>query len=68
MTGWEAICREKVQWAQSGAARDPHPSNWSSVRYWKRKLWWARFGVYISAALGSSIGVGIVLLVEHLLT
>ena len=55
------LMREQV--ARAASSDLTHPSNRGWLRRAKRHLWVARFGVYVYAAVGavvgSSIGVGI---------
>jgi hypothetical protein len=63
MSAWEAACRENLAAARLHVMVEPDRLNRQAVRIWRRRLWWARFGVYVSAGLGTVWGASIAYLI-----
>lgn len=55
MSAWEQACRTNLELARSWDQSEA-PNRWA-VRHWRHRLWWARFGVYVSAVAGVALGV-----------
>lgn len=58
-SAWERACREHL--AQTRTWDMTAPANRWAVRQWSRRLWWARFGVYVSGSAGVALGASAVL-------
>lgn len=54
MTPWAQTCTERLAVARTWDQSNRY--NRAGVRAWRRRLWWARYGFWVSAALGASVG------------
>lgn len=64
MTEWQRLCEERIA---HGAAHWDHTNRGvrRELAHWRRRLWWAKYGRYISALLGSASGAIVGLLIAN---
>lgn len=56
MSPWERACRERIAVALTWDLSER--ANRAELRRWRVRLWFARFGAYVSAGIGVLVGVG----------
>lgn len=53
-TAWRDACETHIKYADTWDMT--RRENRAELRYWKRRLFWAKYGVYRAALLGSATG------------